>query len=93
MLNKKMLEELMQMKLKDLNMNCGKCLCIEFCAEPYEELCLCYDSRFEKITQEEYIRQAEKVVINNDKRKDETVNEFIARIIFEQLKGAKENVE
>lgn len=87
-------KELMQMKLKDLNMNCGKCLCIEFCAEPYEELCLCYDSRFEEMTQEEYIRQAEKVVINNDKRKDETVNEFIARIIVENLKKeGKENVE
>lgn len=59
-------------------MNCGKCECINFCAETYEELCLCYDSRFEEMTQE--------VVINSDKRDDETLNEFIARIVYENLK-------
>lgn len=75
------LEELMKMKLKDLDMNCGKCECIEFCGEPFDELCLCYDSRFEEMTQKEYICKAEKVVINSNKRKDETVNEFIARTV------------
>ena len=80
------LEELIKMKLKDLDMNCGKCVCIDFCAEPYEELCLCCDSRFEEMTQEEYIKMAQKVVINSDKRNDETLNEFIARIVYENLK-------
>ena len=80
------LKELMKMKLKDLDMNCGKCVCIDFCAEPYEELCLCCDSRFEEMTQEEYIKMAQEVVINSDKRNDETLNEFIARIVYENLK-------
>lgn len=83
------LEELMKMKLKDLDMNCGKCECINFCAEPYEELCLCCDSRFKEMTQEEYIRMAEKVVINSDKRNDETLNEFIARIVYENLENGE----
>lgn len=80
------LKKLIKMKLKDLDMNCGKCICIDFCAEPYEELCLCCDSRFEEMTQEEYIKMAQEVVINSDKRNDETLNEFIARIVYENLK-------
>ena len=80
------LKKLIKMKLKDLDMNCCKCICIDFCAEPYVELCLCCDSRFEEMTQEEYIKMAQEVVINSDKRNDETLNEFIARIVYENLK-------
>lgn len=32
------------------------------------------------------MKMAQEVVINSDKRNDETLNEFIARIVYENLK-------
>lgn len=71
-------------KLKELNQKCGQCKCIDYCADPFEDLCLCRDSRFSELTDTEYIKRAEMVAISYDKKSDETINEFIARKVYEQ---------
>lgn len=73
------------MKLKDLEQRCGNCRCIDYCAEPFEDLCLCHDSRFSELTDTEYCKRAEKIIINHDKRSDETINEFVAGKVYEQM--------
>lgn len=47
------------MKIGELNQCCGECSVIDYCAEPYEELCLCTDSRLAEIEEEKYIELAE----------------------------------
>lgn len=73
------------MKLKELEQRCGECKCIDYCAESFEDLCLCCDSRFSEMTDVGYKEKAKTISINTDKRKDETDNEYIARKVYEQV--------
>lgn len=66
------------MKICELRQHCGECKVIHLCAEPFSELCLCTDSRFSNIEEEEYIKLAEKTKVN--------VNE-------DELKNALEDLE
>lgn len=34
------------MKVKNLNWHCGECCLIDYCDEPYSEICICTDCRF-----------------------------------------------
>lgn len=71
------------MKLKELGQRCGECKCTGYCAEPFEDLCLCCDSRFAEMDDEEYKKKANEISICSDKREDETLNEYIARKVYE----------
>lgn len=77
-------------KLKELDQKCGECKCIDYCAEPFEDLCLCRDSRFSELTDTEYIKRAEMVAICHDISPYESINEYIARIVYEQMKQESE---
>lgn len=72
-------------QLSELNQHCGNCGCIDYCAEPYEDLCLCCDYRFEKLTDAEYKQKAKNISIGEDKKPDESYNEYIARKVYEQM--------
>lgn len=47
------------MRIGDLEQHCGNCKIIDFCADPFEDLCLCTDSRLAEIEEIEYKRFAE----------------------------------
>lgn len=40
-------------------MHCGNCKIIDYCAEPYNEICICCDTRFKNTTEKEFIECAE----------------------------------
>jgi len=48
------------MKISKLDQHCGNCSLIEYCGDPFY-YCLCKDSRFEDMDEEEYKELAEKV--------------------------------
>jgi hypothetical protein len=48
------------MKISRLDQHCGNCSLIEYCGDPFY-YCLCHDSRFEDMDEEEYKEFAEKV--------------------------------
>ena len=47
------------MKIGELDQHCGECAVMGYCADPYENLCLCTDSRLENVDEERYIELAE----------------------------------
>jgi len=47
------------MKIGEMEQHCGECKLIDYCGNPYQELCLCCDSRFENMEVDEYISLAE----------------------------------
>jgi hypothetical protein len=72
------------MKIKDLEQNCGDCALIDYCAEPFEELCLCTDSRFKELTEDEYIALAEK----SSKGENEKIADEVGHAIKKMIEGA-----
>jgi hypothetical protein len=48
------------MKISDLDQHCGNCSLVELCGDPFY-YCLCKDSRFEDMDEEDYKELAEKV--------------------------------
>lgn len=64
------------MKIGKLDQHCGECPLIDFCAEPFEELCLCTDSRLENVDTDTYEQLA--VTINGS-------NEEICEAVIERL--------
>ncbi|MFA9464069.1 MAG: hypothetical protein ACERKN_07220 [Velocimicrobium sp.] len=47
------------MKIGQLEQHCGNCSVIDYCAEPFDDLCLCTDSRLKEVEEETYIELAE----------------------------------
>lgn len=71
---------------------CGDCPLIEWCGEPFDDLCLCTDKRLENIDVEEYIKLAESsdAVCEIDTEEDETYNdcrwkEAVCEDVFAQM--------
>lgn len=46
------------MKLMELDMHCGKCKVIDFCGEPYSNVCLCANEVLGNIEEEDYLKTA-----------------------------------
>lgn len=68
------------MKIGQLEQHCGNCPLIDFCAEPFEELCLCTDSRLENVDIDIY----QKLAANID-----GTNEEICEAIVQKNNGLK----
>lgn len=47
------------MEIGKLEQHCGLCGIIDYCAEPFSELCLCTDSRFTAMDEEQYLKLAQ----------------------------------
>lgn len=73
------------MKIGELDQHCGNCSIIEFCGEPFDEVCLCCNSTLEDLTEEEYLSRVDKV-INSDRRRV-FANAEIEEIICNELEG------
>lgn len=64
------------MKIGQLDMHCGNCNVIDYCAEPFDELCLCTRADLQDIEEDEYIKMAEEIqqgskrYVSNEKMAD-----------------------
>lgn len=86
------------MLLNELDQRCGACDVIGLCAQPYSELCLCTDSRFGSLSEEQYIKLANEVIIKNapkeedfedDEKCCEALNIMIADEVEKKLEEKK----
>ncbi len=55
------------MKIGELDQHCGKCSIMEYCAEPFDELCLCGRTDLEDVEEDEYKAMAEKIQSKNER--------------------------
>lgn len=58
--NKGLGKEGVSLKIGELDQHCGECNLIEYCAEPFDELCLCTDSRLKDVEEKKYKELADK---------------------------------
>ena len=68
------------MKIGELDQHCGECPLIDYCAEPFEELCLCTDSRLENVDTSTYKSIAKSI---------DGTNEEICESIVEKIETSK----
>lgn len=50
------------MKIGELDQQCGNCKVLDYCAEPFDDLCLCTDSRLKDVEEEKYRELAVKSI-------------------------------
>ena len=60
------------MQIDKLDMHCGNCSIIDYCDEPYSDICICCDSRFQGVEENKFIeladnsmRKSKKAIIND----------------------------
>lgn len=53
------------MRIGELDQHCGNCKILQYCAEPFDELCVCARAALEDMEEEEYIRTAEEIQKRN----------------------------
>ena len=49
----------MLMKIGNLDMHCGDCKIIDYCDQPYSEICICGELRFKDVEEDRFIQLAE----------------------------------
>lgn len=47
------------MKIGELNMHCGNCKIIDHCDEPFSDICICTQPRFENIQEDTFLKLIE----------------------------------
>lgn len=65
------------MKIGELDMHCGNCGIIEFCDEPYSDICICKEKRFKDIEEERFFELAE---TSKRKSKKAIINDVFKRL-------------
>lgn len=53
------------MKISRLDQRCGNCSIMEYCAEPFDALCLCAREDLKNIEESEYIKMAKEIQSRN----------------------------
>lgn len=53
------------MKIGELDQHCGNCSIIEYCAEPFCDLCLCGKSDLDDVEESKYRKMAEEIQSRN----------------------------
>lgn len=61
-------------------MHCGECNIIDYCGEPFSDICICGERRFEDIDEAEFIKLAE---TSKRKSKRAIINDAYKRLIKE----------
>lgn len=67
------------MKIGKLEMRCGSCRIIDFCDEPFSEIAICTEKRFEDIEENDFVRLAEE---SKKRYKKEIIDD-----VYERLEG------
>lgn len=71
------------MKIGELDQHCGNCKIIDYCAEPFDELCLCTDSRLNDVEEDKYIELAE--------QSKESTNMDICKDVLKKIQQLSQN--
>lgn len=71
------------MKIGELDQHCGNCKIIDYCAEPFDELCLCTDSRLNDVEEDKYIELAE--------QSKKSTNMDICKDVIKQIQQLSQN--
>lgn len=53
------------MLIGELDQHCGNCSIMEYCAEPFSDLCLCGKSDLEDVEESDYKKMAEEIQSRN----------------------------
>lgn len=56
------------MKLGELEQHCGNCSVVEYCAEPFDSLCLCTRAELKEVKESTYKCVAEKIQSVNKRK-------------------------
>lgn len=73
------------MKIGKLEQHCGNCAILDYCAEPFSELCICTCKVLEEIEEEDYIKAAEEIQSKN--KRHISNNKMFERICRKVGKG------
>lgn len=65
------------MKIGKLDMHCGECSIINYCDEPFSDICICTERRFKNIDESEFIKLAE---TSKKKSKKAIINEVYKKL-------------
>lgn len=71
------------MRIGELDMHCGNCKIIDYCDEPFSNICICCDSRFEDVEEKKFIELAEK---STKISKEAIINDVAVQIAKESIK-------
>lgn len=73
------------MKIGKLDQHCGNCTIIDYCAEPFSELCICGCKALEEMEEEDYIKAAQEIQSRN--KRNISNNKIFERICKKVEKG------
>lgn len=65
------------MKIGELDQHCGNCSIIDYCAKPFDDLCLCTDNRLAEVEEERYIELAEQ---SHESNNEDICEDVISRL-------------
>ena len=70
------------MKIGELNMHCGECKLIDNCGEPYSDICICTESRFENVEEDKFLH-----LMSDSKKKSKNarINDVYKRLNDQSL--------
>ncbi|EJO5349046.1 hypothetical protein NRP93_003198 [Clostridium botulinum] len=66
------------MKIGELGMHCGECTLIEHCGEPWSDIAICTESRFNNIDKDKFLQL---VKTSKKKSKKAKINDVYKRLI------------
>ena len=76
------------MKIKDLGMKCGECVLIEYCDEPFSDVCICGEERLQETKVEEllgYLTTSEVINRDTEEEKQSVIDDAYRRMIGNQI--------
>lgn len=65
------------MKIGQLDLHCGNCKIIDHCGEPYSDICICSESRFENVEEDTFLKLIE---TSTKKSKKARINDVYKRL-------------
>jgi hypothetical protein len=68
------------MKIGELDMHCGNCKIIEHCGEPYSDIAICHEKRFENVEEDKFL---ELIETSKRKSKKARINDVYKRLYIE----------
>lgn len=69
------------MEIGKLNMHCGICSLIDYCGEPYSDICICSESRFKNVEEDIFLKLIE---TSKKKNKKSKINDVYKRLKIKQ---------
>lgn len=65
------------MKIGNLDMRCGECKLMDYCGEPFPDICICTQSRFENVEEDTFLKLIE---TSTRKSKKARINDVYKRL-------------